>query len=95
MLVAVACDLGSEEHRTKVHGALLEYGFKKLQENLYESTSINERNLQRLKRELDGVTDSYDKLRFYQFPIGDTLVVTSLAEKKWRKLVVTVQGKGI
>ncbi len=94
MFVAVACDLGNSDHRSSVHNALLQYGFKKLQENLYESSSASEKALLRLKKELDGLTDSYDSLRFYQYPLEGTLVVTSLKEKKWRKLVLTVQGKG-
>jgi len=94
MFVAVACDLGNSDHRSSVHNTLLQYGFKKLQENLYESASASERALLRLKKELDGLTDSYDSLRFYQYPVEGTLIVSSLKEKKWRKLVLTVQGKG-
>ena len=41
------------------------------------------------------MTDSYDSLRIYQYPLEDTLVVSSLKEKKWRKLVLTVEGKGL
>ena len=94
MFVAVSCDLGNPDHRERVRELLLQYGFKKLQENLFESTGITEKALLRLKKELDGLTDSYDSLRFYQYPLEDTLVVSSLKEKKWRKLVLTVQGKG-
>jgi CRISPR-associated protein Cas2 len=94
MFVAVACDLGNSDHRANVHNTLLQYGFKKLQENLYESASASEKALLRLKKELDSLTDSYDSLRFYQYPLEGTLVVSSLKEKKWRKLVLTVQGKG-
>jgi CRISPR-associated protein Cas2 len=94
MFVAVSCDLGNPDHRTRVYDLLLQYGFKKLQENLFESAAITERALLRLKKELDGLTDFYDSLRFYQYPLEDTLIVSSLKEKKWRKLVLTVQGKG-
>jgi CRISPR-associated protein Cas2 len=89
MFVAVACDLGSEDHQRRVHNCLVEYGFKKVQEGLYESLTINEQGLLRLKRELDRMTDSYDSLRFYQYPMEDTLVVSILKEKKWRKTVVS------
>ena len=74
---------------------LLQYGFRKLQQNLYESAVISEKSLLRLKKELDGLTDSYDSLRIYQYPLEETLVVSSLKEKKWRKLVLTVEGKGL
>jgi hypothetical protein len=35
MFVAVSCDLGNPDHRASVQNTLLQYGFKKLQENLY------------------------------------------------------------
>ena len=95
MFVAVACDLGNEDRVGSVENLLLQYGFRKLQQNLYESTVINEKHLARLKKELDGLTDSYDSLRIYQYPLEETLVVSSLKEKKWRKLVLTVEGKGL
>jgi CRISPR-associated protein Cas2 len=95
MFVAVACDLGNADRLTNVGNLLLQYGFRKLQQNLYESAVISERSLLRLKKELDGLTDSYDSLRIYQYPLEDTLVVSSLKEKKWRKLVMTVEGKGL
>jgi CRISPR-associated protein Cas2 len=34
------------------------------------------------------LTDSYDSLRFYQYPMESTLVISELREKKWRKTVV-------
>jgi CRISPR-associated protein Cas2 len=95
MFVAVACDLGNEDRVGSVENLLLQYWFRKLQQNLYESAVISEVNLLRLKKELDGLTDSYDSLRIYQYPLEDTLVVSSLKEKKWRKLVLTVEGKGL
>jgi CRISPR-associated protein Cas2 len=95
MFVAVACDLGNADRLASVGNLLLQYGFRKLQQSLYESAVISEKSLLRLKKELDGLTDSYDSLRFYQYPLEDTLVVSSLKEKKWRKLVLTVEGKGL
>jgi CRISPR-associated protein Cas2 len=88
MLVAIACDPGNEDHRQKIHTLLLQYGFSKLLAGLYESATISENQLIRLKRELDRQTDSYDSLRIYQYPMNNTLVITSLKEKKWRKLTV-------
>ena len=89
MFLAVACDLDNEDHLQRVHSTLTEYGFKKIQEGLYESLTINEQGLLRLKRELDRLTDSYDSLRFYQYPMDGTLVISELKEKKWRKTVVS------
>jgi CRISPR-associated protein Cas2 len=89
MFVAVACDLGSEDHQKRVHSSLMEYGFNKVHEGLYESLKINDNGLLRLKRELDLLTDSYDSLRFYQYPMENTLVISELKEKKWRKTIVS------
>ena len=67
---------------------------RKRNEGADHGKHTSEKALLRLKKELDGLTDSYDSLRFYQYPLDGTLVVSSLKEKKWRKLVLTVQGKG-
>ena len=90
MFVAVACDLGNEDLRDVAHSLLLQYGFKRELDHLYESNGISEKQLLRLKRELDQLTDSYDSLRFYQYPMNGTLVITTLKEKKWRKLVIKI-----
>ncbi len=95
MFAAVASDLGSPDHRSSVHQLLLQYGFKKMQENLFESTTISDAQLQRLKKELDRLTDSYDTLRIYQYPVEDTLVISSLKEKRWRRMVLTTAGRGV
>jgi CRISPR-associated protein Cas2 len=93
MFVAVSCDLGNKDHLSRVHNSLVEYGFKKVHEGLYESMTINEPSLLRLKRELDRYTDSYDNLRFYQYPMENTLVISVLKEKKWRKTVVNTSRR--
>lgn len=87
MFVAIACDLGTAEHREAVNRVLVDYGFTKAQEGLYESTATGQRQLLQLKKELDRLTDSYDSLRLYQFPMEGTLVVSSLRDKRWRKLI--------
>ena len=87
MFVAIACDLGTADHREAVNRVLLQYGFKKVQEGVYESVTTGQRQLLQLKKELDRLTDSYDSLRFYQFPLEGTLVVSSLQAKRWRKLI--------
>lgn len=88
MFVSCACDLGNEDSRLKVDSLLLQYGFKKVLKGLYESTSLSEKNLARLKIEIDKLTDHYDILRFYQYPVENTLVITALEQKKWRRLVM-------
>jgi CRISPR-associated protein Cas2 len=88
MFVSAACDYGNDDSRIKVDQLLLQYGFRKVQKNLYESTSLSEKNLARLKLEVDKLTDFYDTLRLYQFPMENTLVITSLEGKKWKRAVL-------
>lgn len=90
VFVACACDLGSEDSRVKVHDLLIQYGMKKIQDQLYESATLSEKNVARMKVDLDKMTDFYDKIRLYQYPIEDTLVITSLEGKKWRRLTAKV-----
>jgi len=91
MFISAACDMGSEDSRIKVASLLVQYGFKKVQKNLFETTTLNEKNLARFKIEVDKLTDSYDILRLYQYPIDGTLVITLLEAKKWRRYTVKPQ----
>jgi CRISPR-associated protein Cas2 len=88
MFVAVCCDLSSSDHEKNVSTLLNQYGFKKIQQNVFEHTSINDIHLKRLKRDIDRMTDSYDMVRIYQYPCEGTLAISMLKDKKWRKLIV-------
>jgi CRISPR-associated protein Cas2 len=90
MFAAVCCDLASSEHIEKIGVLLSQYGFQKIQNDLYEHKAINEEYLTRLKKDIDRHTDYYDIIRIYQYPMENTLVITSLKQKKWRKLVVKI-----
>ncbi len=85
MFVAVMCEIVSDDNRKDVENILKLYGLEMKIKNLYETTSIGEKTLSRLKRDIDRATDSYDTVFFYQFPVQETLVVTSLEKKKWRR----------
>ena len=87
MFVSVAVDPGSEERARELADLLAQYGFEKIQRGLWESAIITSATLDRLKRDLDRATDAYARLRIFQFPVDGTLVLTSLREKKWRKMV--------
>ncbi len=89
MFVAVTCEFANDDHERAAAELLLQYGFARVQKDAYESTAIGEAALGRLKHELDRVADADDSLRFYQYPVADTLAITVLHEKKWRRLVVT------
>ena len=88
MLVAVSCDIASDDHRKIVYELLAQYGCRRVHKSLFETTAMDGASLVRMKRDIDRATDSYDKVRFYQYPMEETLVITSLEDKKWRKLKV-------
>ena len=88
MFVAVVCELGSDDNREELHALLRQYGFEQVYRDLYESMTIKENVLPRLKRDLDRRTDSYDRIRIYQYPLEGTLIITSLHNKRWRKTVL-------
>ena len=87
MFVAVACEFASDDHRASGYDLLAQYGFKKVLRDAFESTSISETALGRLKKDLDRIADSYDSIRLYQYPVEGTLAITVLKEKKWRRLI--------
>ena len=87
MFVSVAVDAGSEARAKELADLLAQYGFIKAQRGLWESAEVSTGTLARLKRDLDKATDAFDKLRFFQFPMEGTLVLSSLREKKWRRMV--------
>ena len=91
MFVAVVSDVSTDDHRLAVQRLLVQYGFNKVMKDVYESTSITDTALTRLKRDIDRATDFYDTIRLYQYPSQDTLVISSLKENKWRRLVVRTE----
>ncbi len=88
MFVSVVLDAGSVESSSALSGLLVQYGFAKVQRACWESSTINERLLASLKKDVDKVTDYYDSVRMYQFPVEGVLAVTELNRKKWRKIVL-------
>ena len=87
MFVAIAVDAGSEQRARDLAELLAQYGFQRIQRGLWESITVSPGTLARLKRDLDKAADGFDKLRFFQFPMEGTLVLSSLREKKWRRAV--------
>ena len=87
MFVSIALDPGSKERARELADLLAQYGFKKVQNLLWESATVTQDTLNRVKRDLDKATDGFDKLRFFQFPMEGTLVLSSLRDKKWRRMV--------
>jgi CRISPR-associated protein Cas2 len=87
MFVSIAIDPSSEGRGKELADILGQYGFKRVQRFLWESTTVSPDTLNRLKRDMDKATDGFDKLRFFQFPMEGTLVLSSLKDKKWRRMV--------
>ncbi len=88
MFVAVVGEFSHDDHKAAAHELFLQYGLKQIMATVYESSTIKENTLARLKRDIDRVTDYYDNVRFYQYPLDETFVVTSLTRKKWRRTLV-------
>jgi len=87
MFVSIAVDSSTVERAKDLGDLLFRYGLKKIQWGLWESSEITPETLDRLKKDLDNATDASDRLRLFQFPIEGTLVISSLIDKKWRRMV--------
>jgi len=87
MFVSIAVDPGSAGRARELSDLLTQYGFKKVQRFLWESTAVSSETLARVKRDLDNATDANDRLRLFQYPMDGTLVLSSLREKRWRRMV--------
>jgi CRISPR-associated protein Cas2 len=87
MFVSIALDAGSEERAKEIAALLTQYGFEKIQRGLWESAFISPQTLNQVKKDLDKTCDAFDRLRLFQFPVDGTLVLTTLKDKKWRRLV--------
>lgn len=69
------------------------FGYKKAQRACWENDSVSSAKLADLKKEIDRVTDYYDTVRMYQFPVEGAFVVTELRQKKWKRLAMKA-GEG-
>jgi len=88
MFVSVVCDLGSEDSRAAVFSLLPQYGFEKVQRACSESGRVGEKQLAALKRDIDKVTDYYDMVRIYQYPVDGLLAISVLKQNQWRRIMV-------
>lgn len=88
MFVSITCDMGSEESRSALYNLLPQYGFERVQKACFECATMTDQRLAALKRDMDKITDAYDAIRLYQYPIEGTLAITVLKNNKWRRMVV-------
>ena len=47
-----------------------------------------ENTLKRLKRDIDRVTDHFDRVRFYQYPYEEQMIITMLEKKRWKRIIL-------
>lgn len=88
MFVSVILDPGGEESARLLAEILVGYGFEKVQRACWESPSVSELTLAKLKQEIDKVTDYYDSVRLYQYPVENKMAITVLSKKKWKRLLI-------
>ena len=88
MFVSVVLDPGVEESARQLAEILVTWGFEKVQRACWESATINDSTLAKLKQEIDRVTDYYDSVRLYQFPVEGLMAITVLSKKKWKRVIV-------
>ncbi|MBQ0052243.1 MAG: CRISPR-associated protein Cas2 [Treponema sp.] len=88
MFISVVLDPGGIDSAKAIAAILSRYSFKKVQKACWECMSLNESQLTVLKREIDGVTDYYDTLRIYQFPVNNNFAITELRHKKWQRCIL-------
>ncbi|MCR4790707.1 MAG: CRISPR-associated protein Cas2 [Treponemataceae bacterium] len=91
MFVSVVLDPGVMDTAKVLSEILDRYGFEKIQRSCWENSEIDNKSLNELKKEIDDATDSYDTVRFYQFPIDDKFVITELNNKKWKRIVLSAE----
>ena len=88
MFVSVALDPGGLDTAKSLATLLARYGFHKIQRALWEHTELAHATLAQLKRDIDRVTNYYDTVRLYQYPIKGMFAITEMKQKRWRKCVL-------
>ena len=88
MFVSVVLDPGGVDTARALATILTQYGFNKVQRSCYECTTFVEKNLNLLKKDIDRVTDYYDVVRMYQYPVEGMVAITSLSQKKWQRTML-------
>ncbi len=72
---------------------LTHFGFKKIQRACWEHTGLSSDSFTSLKKEIDRVTDYYDTIRMYQYPLDGMFAVTELSKKKWKRCLLRMPSK--
>ncbi len=85
MFISVILDPSGPDTARLLAKIMVNYGLKKSQRACWESTSISQNQFESLKEQIDMVTDYYDCVRIYQFPVKECFAVTELKHKIWRQ----------
>ena len=93
MFVSVILDPGGIDSARLLISLLTNTGFRKIQRACWENMNMTENDLAGLKKEIDRITDYYDTVRIYQFPIDGMFVITELKQKKWRRCPMKISEK--
>ncbi|MCH5295235.1 MAG: CRISPR-associated protein Cas2 [Treponema sp.] len=95
MFVSVIVEPAGLESAQSLTNLLTQSGFTKIQKGCWECMKVSESGLAQLKSNIDRVTDYYDRIRIYQFPVGGMFVITELSQKRWRRCQMkgSVPGK--
>lgn len=88
MFVSVVLDPSSMDSAKAIASVLIHFRFKKVQRACWEHSSISKEMLILLKKEIDRVTDYYDIVRMYQYPVQDCMCLTELSKKKWKRCLL-------
>ena len=88
MFVSVVLDPGGVDTAQSLASVLAHYGFHKVQRACWESADVGVMQLSQLKREIDRVTNYYDTVRMYQYPMQGMFSITELHRKKWRRCLL-------
>ena len=88
MFVSIIVDPGSIDSAKSLVELLTNSGFKKVQRSCWENPKISEADLSEIKKDIDRVTDYYDTVRIYQYPIEGVMAISELTRKKWRKMMM-------
>ena len=90
MFISVNIDMATTDHVDAIDKVLKEYGIKKVQDRLYESSDFITKSLGNLKKDISDIVDSDDKVIMYQFPLDDCFKISYLEERKWKRLSVSI-----
>lgn len=90
--MSIIVEPGSVDSAKSLVNILTHSGFRKIQRACWENMNFTEVQLVELKKHIDRVTDYYDNVRIYQFPIDGMFVITELKQKRWKRCQMKAQA---